>query len=425
MKYRKRIIDQQFDVRMGALGGVLIVGPKGCGKTTTAKQKAKTVIEFQDEDERENLLLIANNHPSDLLKYPKPILFDEWQDAPKIWGTIRKDIDDNSLVGAYILTGSSSQRVKTPHTGTLRISTLKMMPMSLYESGDSNGSVSLIDLFNTKNFDGCISDLEYDDIKFLVCRGGWPQSTNLVEPKAKLQIAKEVFNQTCEVDISNIDGIKRNSMWAKSILKSYARNICTTADSKTIYEDVIGTCDISKQTYYEYINALEELYIIDDVEAWCPSIRSKTAIRSSKKKNLVDPSIAVAALGISPNYFDSDYKTLGFLFESLVIRDLKVYSSEHYGTVSYYRDRYGLETDAVLHLNDGRYAIIEIKLGQHDIEEGAKHLCEIEKLIKEHNEKEKQVPLRLPDLKIVITGTKYGYRREDGVFVIPIGCLKD
>ena len=217
MKYRKRIIDQQFDVRMGALGGVLIVGPKGCGKTTTAKQKAKTVIEFQDEDERENLLLIANNHPSDLLKYPKPILFDEWQDAPKIWGTIRKDIDDNSLVGAYILTGSSSQRVKTPHTGTLRISTLKMMPMSLYESGDSNGSVSLIDLFNTKNFDGCISDLEYDDIKFLVCRGGWPQSTNLVEPKAKLQIAKEVFNQTCEVDISNIDGIKRNSMWAKSI----------------------------------------------------------------------------------------------------------------------------------------------------------------------------------------------------------------
>ena len=425
MKYRKRIIDQQFDVRMEALGGVLIVGPKGCGKTTTAKQKAKTVIEFQDEDERENLLLIANNHPSDLLKYPKPILFDEWQDAPKIWGTIRKDIDDNSLVGAYILTGSSSQRVKTPHTGTLRISTLKMMPMSLYESGDSNGSVSLIDLFNTKNFDGCISDLEYDDIKFLVCRGGWPQSTNLVESRAKLQIAREVFNQTCEVDISNIDGVKRNSIWAKAILKSYARNICTTADSKTIYEDVIGTCDISKQTYYEYINALEELYIIDDVEAWCPSIRSKTAIRSSKKKNLVDPSLAVAALGISPNYFDSDYKTLGFLFESLVIRDLKVYSSEHYGTVSYYRDRYGLETDAVLHLNDGRYAIIEIKLGQHDIEEGAKHLCEIEKLIKEHNEKEKQVPLRLPDLKIVITGTKYGYRREDGVFVIPIGCLKD
>ena len=425
MKYRKRIIDQQFDVRMEALGGVLIVGPKGCGKTTTAKQKAKTVIEFQDEDERENLLLIANNHPSDLLKHPKPILFDEWQDAPKIWGTIRKDIDDNSLVGAYILTGSSSQRVKTPHTGTLRISTLKMMPMSLYESGDSNGTVSLTDLFNTKKFDGCTSDLKYDDIKFIICRGGWPQSINLVEPKAKLQIAKEVFNQTCEVDISNIDGIKRNSMWAKSILKSYARNICTTSDSKTIYEDVIGTCDISKQTYYEYINALEELYIIDDIDAWCPSIRSKTAIRSSKKKNLVDPSLAVAALGISPNYFDSDYKTLGFLFESLVIRDLKVYSSEHYGTVSYYRDRYGLEADAVLHLEDGRYAIIEIKLGQHDVEEGAKHLCEIERLIAEYNKKEKQVPLRLPDLKLVITGTEYGYKREDGVLVIPIGCLKD
>ena len=425
MKYRKRIVDQQFDVRMKALGGVLIVGPKGCGKTTTAKQKAKTVIEFQDEDERDNLLLIANNHPSDLLKHPKPILFDEWQDAPKIWGTIRKDIDDNGLVGAYILTGSSSQRVKTPHTGTLRISTLKMLPMSLYESGDSNGTVSLMNLFNNEVFNGCVSNLEFDDLKFLICRGGWPRSINLTEPRAKLQIAKEVFNQTCEVDISNIDGVKRNPNWAKAILKSYARNICTTADSKTIYEDVVATCDISKQTYYEYINALEELYIIDDVEAWCPSIRSKTAIRSSKKKNLIDPSLAVAALGISPNYFDSDYKTLGFLFESLVIRDLKVYSLEHDGMLSYYRDRYGLEADAVLHLNDGRYAIIEIKLGQHDVEEGAKHLCEIERLIKEYNEKEKQVPLRLPDIKIVITGTKYGYKRDDGVFVIPIGCLKD
>ena len=425
MEYKKRIIDAQFEVRMNSLGGVLLVGPKGCGKTTSAKQKAKSIVDFQNEDERENLLLIANNHPSDLLKKEKPILFDEWQDAPKIWGAIRKDIDDNDLIGSYILTGSSSQKVKTPHTGTLRISTLKIYPMSLFESGDSNGKISLIDLFNGKNFKNCTSSLNFDDIKYVICRGGWPRSVNLMDKKAKLQIAKELFNQTCEVDISSIDGMKKNPIWAKTILKSYARNICTTADTKTIYQDVLPSCDISKQTFYDYIHALEELYIIEDVEAWCPSIRSKTVIRSSKKKNLIDPSIAVAALGVSPEYFNSDYKTLGFLFESLVIRDLKIYSSEHDGYVSYYRDRYGLEADAVLHLNDGRYALIEIKLGQNQIDEGAKHLCEIEKLIAIHNDKENEIPMKMPDLKIVITATQYAYKREDGVYVVPIGCLKD
>ena len=426
MEYRKRIIDEQFDLKMHSLGAVLLVGPKGCGKTTTAKQKAASVIEFQDEDERENLLLLANNHPSDLLRHPKPILFDEWQDAPKIWGTIRKDIDDNQLTGAYILTGSSSQKVKTPHTGTGRISTLQMYPMSLYESGDSNGEVSIIELFNNPNsFEGCYSTLTKDDFKFLICRGGWPRSINTSEKKYQLQISKDLFEQTCSVDISNIDGVKKNTIWAKTILKSYARNICTTADTNTIYKDVSATSEMSKQTFYDYLTALEDLYIIDDVDAWCPSIRSKTAIRSSKKKNLVDPSIATAALQILPEYFDNDYKTMGFLFESMVLRDLRIYSYEHKGTISYYRDRYGLEADAVLHLGDGRYALIEIKLGQHDIEDGAQHLLKLEELIKEHNKNESQVPLRLPDLKIVITGTQYGYKREDGVYVIPIGCLKD
>ena len=202
-------------------------------------------------------------------------------------------------------------------------------------------------------------------------------------------------------------------------------NICTTADTKTVYGDTAATTGMSQPAFHDYIAALNKLYIIEDVEAWCPSIRSKTSIRSSKKKNLIDPSVAAAALGISPEYFNLDYKTLGFLFESLVIRDLKIYSSEYGGTVSYYRDRYGLEADAVLHLEDGRYALIEIKLGQNEVDEGAKHLLEIERLITEHNNKEKQVSLRLPDLKIVITGTQYGYKREDGVYVIPLGCLKD
>ena len=426
MEYKNRIVDAQFAIRMEALGAVQIKGPKGCGKTTTAKQKARSIIEFQDEDNRENLLMIANTKPSDLLKGEKPILFDEWQDAPKIWGAIRKDVDDSGLSGQYILTGSSSKEVETPHTGTLRISTLKMYPMSLYESGDSNGTVSLMNLFtHPDEMMTCKSDLTIDDIKFVICRGGWPRTVSLQSDKAKLQIAKELFNQTCDIDISNVDNTKRNPQWARTILRSYARNICTTADTKTVYGDTAATTGMSQPTFQDYIAALNKLYIIEDVEAWCPSIRSKTSIRSSKKKNLIDPSVAAAALGISPEYFNLDYKTLGFLFESLVIRDLKIYSSEYGGTVSYYRDRYGLEADAVLHLEDGRYALIEIKLGQNEVDEGASHLLKIERLIMEHNKKEKQVPLRLPDLKIVITGTQYGYKREDGVYVIPLGCLKD
>ena len=426
MNYLHRIADKQLDLKLDAFGAALIVGPKGCGKTTTAKQKAKSYIEFQDEDERENYLLIANTHPSDLLKGAKPRLFDEWQDAPKIWGAIRKNVDDSGEVGQYILTGSSSASVETPHTGTLRISKMRMYPMSLYESGESNGEVSLHMLFdNPESFDGCRSDLTIDGIKYAICRGGWPGSLRGKSEKSRLAIAQDLFNQTCDVDISNIDHVKRNPKWARTILRSYSRNICTLAETKTILADVAATCEISKPTYYEYIAAMEKLMIIDDIEAWCPAIRSKAAIRSSKKRNVVDPSIAAAALGVSPEYFSGDYKTLGFLFESLCIRDLKIYSSENDGNISYYHDRYNLEADAVLHLNDGRYALIEFKLGQSEVDEGAHHLCEIERLIDVYNQTEKQVPIRLPDLKIVITGTQYGYRRPDGVFVIPIGCLKD
>ena len=427
MKYLHRTIDNQFELLMDAFGAVLIVGPKGCGKTTTAKQKAATVVEFQDEEKRENYLLLAENRPSRLLTGKKPILFDEWQDAPKIWGAIRKDVDDSGLTGQYILTGSSSSNVDTPHTGTLRIARLRMYPMSLYESGESNGKVSLIDLFNAKDVDDqeWESDLTIEDLIFAICRGGWPRAIINENPASKLVVAKTLFNQTAQVDISNVDKVKRNPSWAESILRSYARNICQLTEMKNIYKDAKTETNMAESTFFEYIEALQKLYIIDDVEAWCPAIRSKTAIRASKKKNFIDPSLAVAALGVGPEYFDRDYKTLGFLFESLVIRDLKIYSSEHGGRVSYYRDRYGLEADAVLHLEDGRYALIEVKFGQREIEDGAKHLLEIERLIGEYNKTEKQVPLRLPDLKIVITGTKYGYIRPDGVYVVPIGCLKD
>ena len=374
MRYLKRIADEQLSLKLDAFGGALITGPKGCGKTTTAKQKAKSVVEFQNEDERENYLLIANTHPSDLLKGAKPRLFDEWQDAPKIWGAIRKDIDDTGDVGLYILTGSSSRDV---------------------------------------------------EIKFAICRGGWPASLKGRTEAAKLAIARDLFSQTCDVDISKIDNTKRNPLWARTILRSYARNLCTLSETKTILADVTANFEMSKPTYYDYVSGFEKLMIIEDIGAWCPSIRSKTSIRSNNKRNFIDPSIAAAALNVSPEYFSRDYKTLGFLFESLCIRDLKVYSSANNGVISYYHDRLNLEADAVLHLEDGRYALIEIKLGQSEIDVGARHLLEIERLIIENNKNESQVPLRLPDLKMVITGTKYGYVRPDGVYVVPIGCLKD
>ena len=325
-----------------------------------------------------------------------------------------------------ILTGSSSNVIKTPHTGTLRISRLTMYPMSLYESEESNGSVSISELFNNPStFEGCRSDLSIDNLIFAICRGGWPQSLSNPTDQSKLEIAKDLFRQTFSIDVSNVDGVKRNPYWTAEILRSYSRNLCTLADSKTIYGDVKANFEISQNSFYDYVEALNALFIVEDVDAWCPSIRSKTAIRSSKKRNLIDPSIAVAAMGLSPEYFNTDFKTLGFLFECLCIRDLKIYSSAFDGNMCYYRDRYGLEADGVLWLNNGKYALIEFKLGGKQIDEGALHLIEIEELIKRYNQKETQCPLRLPDLKIVITATEYGYKRPDGVFVIPIGCLKD
>ena len=426
MEYKTRIADELLKDKLDTFGVVLIIGPKGCGKTTTAKQQAKSIIEFQDETRRDQYLITARDAPEMLLIGDKPRLFDEWQDAPKIWGSVRKSVDDEQKTGLYILTGSTSKNIQVAHTGTMRISSMKMYPLSLYESGESNGTVSLLELFNNPNsFKGCISNLTIEKLIFAICRGGWPSCFKIGNSRNKLSVADDLVYQICNNDISSVDNVRRNPKLANAILKSYSRNICTLSDYKTIYQDVKATNEMSDRSFSEYIEALEKLYVIEDVDAWCPAIRSKTSIRSSKKRNLIDPSIAVASLGISPEYFNTDFKTLGFLFESLCIRDLKVYSSKMRGEMSYYHDRYGLEADGVLHLKDGRYALLEFKLGSSEIDDGARHLCEIERLIKEYNKKEKQVPLRLPDLKIVITGTEYGYKREDGVLVIPIGCLKD
>lgn len=424
MIYRDRIADSLLDYKLECFGATLIVGPKGCGKTTTAKQKAKSVIELQDEDNRDAYLSVAAAQPSRLLLGDNPRLIDEWQDAPKLWGAVRKSVDDRQENGLYILTGSTSQTVETPHTGTMRISRMEMLPMSLYESGESSGSASVSALFdNPDSYQGCESQLSVDDLIFAICRGGWPRAVGNRTRRAQLAVAKDLFAQTCEVDMSNIGDMKRNPRWSEALLRSYARNVCTLAETKTIRGDVSASTDMSDASFYDYLAALEKLFLVADLDAWCPAIRSKAAIRASRKRNLVDPSIAVAALGLSPGYFNTDFKTLGFLFECLCIRDLRAYSSLHGGKVSYYRDRYGLEADCVLHLEDGRYALIEFKLGENEVDEGARHLCEIERLVAKANEKERQFPLRLPDLKLVITGTKYGYRREDGVLVVPIGCL--
>ena len=427
-EYIKRVCDSELELKLEAFGAVHIVGPKWCGKTTTAKQYAKSYIEMQDPDKRDMYMETAKIKPSNLLIGENPRLIDEWQIAPNLWDAVRVSVDRRNEDGLYILTGSNSiDKTEIMHTGTGRIDTLSMYPMSLYESGESNGKVSLTELFNNPLAleDGCESDLSIDNLIFAACRGGWPSSIFKKSDKAKLLVAQSYFEGLCREDMSNVDGVKRNETSSRLLLRSYARNISTIASNQSIINDIIANTEMSESTFYDYVNVLKKLYVIQDVEAWCPAIRSKSAIQATNKREFVDPSLVVAALGVDPDYFNLDLKTFGFIFETLCIRDLKVYSAAHDGKVSYYRDRYGLEADCVLHLRDGRYALIEFKLGSADIEEGAKHLTELEKLIKQHNEKEKQVKLRLPDLKIVITGTQYGYKRPDGVLVVPIGCLKD
>lgn len=346
-------------------------------------------------------------------------MIDEWQDAPTLWDAVRSYCDDNQGRGHFIMTGSTSKKVETSHTGTGRISRLKMYPMSLYESKESNGTVSLSKLFDgTETLEnGCTSNMSIDDIIFAACRGGWPESVMMEDKEAQLLIAKDYFEQIFEVDMFKVDKTKRNKSTMKAILKSYARNISTLAKKTNIIFDVTSTNKITEPTLDDYIDVLERLFIVEDLYGWCPSIRSASAIRSGRKREFVDPSIAVAALGTSPSKLRMDLKTFGFIFETFCIRDLRVYSSKMKGELSYYHDKFGLECDAVLFLEDDRYALIEFKLGGSDIEEGAKHLCEIERLIQEHN-KEKNTFQRLPNLKIVITGTQHGYKREDGVFVI-------
>lgn len=427
-EYLKRIVDEELKDRLEAFGATLIVGPKWCGKTTTAELYAKSILRMQDPDHREAYQATASTKPSLLLKGENPRLIDEWQDAVVLWDAVRMDVDHRQEDGLYILTGSTTvDNDEIMHTGTGRITRMKMYPMSLYESLESNGCISLKELFDNHNLniDGVISNLSIEQLIFCACRGGWPGTLRKKSDKAKLMTAESYLDNICDSDISTVDGVKRNPKTARLILKSYARNLSTLAKKSNMLKDISANDEtISMSTLDSYINALERLFVIEDIDAWCPAIRSATVIRSGKKREFIDPSIAVAALGLTPVLLEQDLKTFGFIFECLCIRDLKIYSQSMGSNLSYYHDRYGLEADAVLHLKDGRYALIEFKLGSSEIEEGAKHLLEIKSLVAEYNLRENQVPLREPDLLMVITSGEMAYTRKDGVKVIPIACLK-
>ena len=426
-KYMPRITDSLLKETLEYMGAVLIVGPKWCGKTTTAEQIAKSVLKMQDPDKRKGYLATSETKPSLLLKGENPRLIDEWQVAPVLWDAVRSAVDERQEEGLFILTGSTMvDYSKIMHTGTGRIARLKMLTMSLFESNESNGSVSLKKLFDDPDYDidGATSELSIEELVYCACRGGWPASIDKNE-KYALNIAKSYLNDICEIEMSQTDGTKRNPQRVRAILKAYARNVSTLAKNTSILKDIqTNFTDMSEPTLYSYLNLLNQIFVIEDVPAWSPAIRSATVIRQGNKKEFTDPSIAVAALGTSPEELLMDLNTFGFIFETLCIRDLKAYSQADRGSVSYYHDRLGLEADCVLHLDNGKYALIEFKLGSREIEEGSQHLIKLRNLICEQNKKQGGY-IREPSFLMVLTGGEMAYKRKDGVYIVPIGCLRD
>ncbi len=386
-KYLKRKIDEDLEKYLKMIGAVLIVGPKWCGKTTTGEQHAKSILKLQDPDNIESYLMWADIQPSKLLEGEKPRLIDEWQIAPVLWDAVRTSVDNISDYGLYILTGSTVvDNSKIMHTGTGRIHRLIMRPMSLFESGESNGKISLMELFDNPEMDinGIESDLTMDELFFAACRGGWPNTITQKNDECKLMVAYNYLDNICDTDISAIDNIKRDSNKVRTILRSIARNNSTLVNNKTILNDIRANFDISEPTFYSYIDALKRLFVIEDIKGWAPNIRSKTAMRTGNKKVFIDPSIAVAALNLSPESFNTPdgLETFGFIFENLCIRDLSVYTSSLKEEIRYYHDNTGIEIDCVVELRDGKYALIECKLGKSNIEKGAQNLLKINKLIK-------------------------------------------
>lgn len=421
--YKHRIADGLLVRKLAGKGAVLIVGPKWCGKTTTAEQQAKSILYMDDPEDKKQNLQLADLNPKVLLVGETPRLIDEWQLAPQLWDTIRFEVDHREDLGQFILTGSAvpAKSDKIHHSGTGRYAWLTMRPMCLFESGESTGEVSLNELFSSPGQISAINPLKIDDIAFLICRGGWPRAT-LLKGDIALDQAKDYYDAVTKIDISMVDGVSRNPERVKRLMRSYARHQGTHASIDTISADMQSSDmeSADAKTVSSYIEALKKIFVIEDSIAWNPNLRSKTAIRTSDTRYYVDPSIGVAALGLGPNDLINDLNTMGFLFETLCIRDLRVFADALDGQVYHFRDKYGLECDAVVHLRNGSFGLIEIKLGGDKlIDEGATTLKALSKKIDTDK-------MKAPAFLMVLTGTgKYAFRREDGVYVVPIGCLKD
>jgi len=421
-QYRPRIADEILKRKLAGKGAVLIEGPKWCGKTTTAEQIAKSIVYVSDPEKQKQYMAMADISPKRLLEGENPRLIDEWQLIPKIWDSIRFEVDHQDELGLFILTGSAvpASYEEISHTGTGRFAWVLMRPMSLYESGESTGEVSIKELFNQPKEIYGKNKLSLDDIAFLACRGGWPRAVDLAKDIA-LEQAFDYLDAVIHSDISRVDGITRNSKRTQRLMRSLARNQGTQATLESLCEDISAndSSSFDTNTVYSYINALKKIFVVEDMEAWNPNLRSKIAIRTSNTRYFVDPSIATAALGLGPDDLIADLNTFGFVFETMCVRDLRVFADALDGKVYHYRDKSNLECDAVIHLRNGKYGLIEIKLGGDKlVEEGATNLLKL-------SEKIDTDKMKFPSFLMVLTATgDYAYRRKDGVYVVPLGCLK-
>lgn len=422
-QYKKRILDSLLERKLKGIGAVLIEGPKWCGKTTTAEEKASSVLYMNDPKKSGTYLQLAKMSPDVLLTGDTPRLIDEWQLAPCLWDTIRFEVDHRDEEGQFILTGSAvpPNTNEIWHSGTGRFARIKMRPMSLWESGDSDGKISLEDLFNKKFEAVSCEGKNIEDIAYLICRGGWPKAT-LQSADIALDRAYDYYDAVVNIDISRVDGVERDTERTKLLMRSYARFQGSQTAIGKIKEDVRtnDSMNIDDDTIGSYIKALKKIFIIEDMPAWNPNLRSKTAIRTSDTRYFVDPSIAVAALGVGPKDLINDLETFGLLFETMCVRDLRVYADALGGSVYHYRDKNGLECDAVVHLRNGSYGLIEIKLGGDNlVEEGASSL-------KSLAEKIDTTRMKSASFLMVLTAIgDFAYQREDGVYVVPIGSLKE
>ena len=417
--YISRICDAELQNALAAMGAVLIEGAKWCGKTSTAANVAKSILFMQDPDNARSYQEMADTKPSLLLKGETPRLIDEWQMAPVLWDAVRFEVDKRRELGQFILTGSAVPADNvTAHTGTGRFARILMRPMSLYESGESNGTVSLADLFSGKCDVESTSDLSIEQIAFVICRGGFPATIGKPE-KAALQMSVDYVEAVINYDVSQVDGVEKNPARVRLFLRSLARNIATLTSAQTILKDIESTeTSISDKTFAVYNNALRRIFVVEPMPAWSPSLRSKTAIRTSPKHHFADPSIATAVMRINPAGVLQDFEYFGFLFESLCARDVRVYAQYNDGDVFHYRDKSGLEADMIVALRDGRWGAIEVKLGNKQIEEAAENLLKLKEKINTDK-------MREPSFLMVLTGGQFAFRRKDGVYVVPIACLKN